>query len=306
ELTGRENIFLNGAILGMRIAEIRAKFDEIVDFSGCERYIDTPVKRYSSGMYVRLAFAVAAHLEPEILIVDEVLAVGDAEFQKKCLGKMKDVAGHGRTVLFVSHNMAAVRSLCGSCLWIDCGLIREAGATSEILDHYLRSSIKDVNASEVVVPEDPTKEFQVREARVTKADGEICSQFICDEEVCLELVCEVRNPIPGLYGYLQISRSDGVDVLVSDSFDSGENPIDNLSHGRHTLRITVPARSLAPGDYVAYFNFTSPMGASGFNIDSPGDLLIFHIIDPNTRRGNNRGGFFGTILPWQVTPCSHL
>jgi ABC-type polysaccharide/polyol phosphate transport system ATPase subunit len=105
ELTGRENIFLNGAILGMRKAEIARKFDEIVEFSGCARYIDTPVKRYSSGMYVRLAFAVAAHLEPEILIVDEVLAVGDAEFQKKCLGKMKDVAGHGRTILFVSHNI---------------------------------------------------------------------------------------------------------------------------------------------------------------------------------------------------------
>src|ERR1035441_8621365 len=112
ELSGRENIFLNGAILGMHKHEIRQKFDEIVEFSGVERYIDTPVKRYSSGMYVRLAFAVAAHLEPEILIVDEVLAVGDAEFQKKCLGKMKDVAGQGRTVLFVSHNMAAVSTLC--------------------------------------------------------------------------------------------------------------------------------------------------------------------------------------------------
>jgi lipopolysaccharide transport system ATP-binding protein len=304
ELTGRENIFLNGAILGMRKAEIKAKFDEIVDFSGCERYIDTPVKRYSSGMYVRLAFAVAAHLEPEILIVDEVLAVGDAEFQKKCLGKMKDVAGQGRTVLFVSHNMAAVRSLCSSCLWIDCGLIREAGLTSEILDHYLRSSTKDVNASEVVLPEDLTKEFQVREARVTKPDGEVCTDFLCDEEISLELLCEVRNPVPGLYGYLQISRRDGTEVLVSDSFDSGENPVDNLSHGRHTLRITVPERSLAPGEYVTYFSFTSPMSAAGFSVDCPGDLLSFQITDPNTKRGNNRGGFFGTLLPWQITPCS--
>ncbi len=121
ELSGRENIYLNGAILGMTRAEIKKKFDEIVDFAGVEKFLDTPVKRYSSGMYVRLAFAVAAHLEPEILVVDEVLAVGDAEFQKKCLGKMKDVAGHGRTVLFVSHNMEAVRRLCARILTMNDG-----------------------------------------------------------------------------------------------------------------------------------------------------------------------------------------
>ena len=136
ELTGRENIYLNGAILGMRRDEIKAKFDEIVDFSGCERYIDTPVKRYSSGMYVRLAFAVAAHLEPEILIVDEVLAVGDAEFQKKCLGKMKDVAGHGRTVLFVSHNMTAVKSLCSRTILMRNGILAADGKTEEVISGY--------------------------------------------------------------------------------------------------------------------------------------------------------------------------
>ena len=136
ELTGRENIFLNGAILGMRKAEIARKFDEIVEFSGCARYIDTPVKRYSSGMYVRLAFAVAAHLEPEILIVDEVLAVGDAEFQKKCLGKMKDVAGHGRTVLFVSHNMTAVKSLCSRVVLMKNGLVLEDGPTETVAHAY--------------------------------------------------------------------------------------------------------------------------------------------------------------------------
>jgi lipopolysaccharide transport system ATP-binding protein len=137
ELTGRENIFLNGAILGMRKAEIARKFDEIVEFSGCARYIDTPVKRYSSGMYVRLAFAVAAHLEPEILIVDEVLAVGDAEFQKKCLGKMKDVAGHGRTVLFVSHNMTAVQALCSRCVVMQNGYVDFEGSTTEAVQKYL-------------------------------------------------------------------------------------------------------------------------------------------------------------------------
>jgi homopolymeric O-antigen transport system ATP-binding protein len=137
ELTGRENIFLNGAILGMRRKEIERKFDEIVDFSGVERFIDTPVKRYSSGMYLRLAFAVAAHLEPEILVVDEVLAVGDAEFQRKCLGKMGEVSGEGRTVLLVSHNMSAISSLATRCLWLDGGRIREAGQPSEVVSSYL-------------------------------------------------------------------------------------------------------------------------------------------------------------------------
>ena len=138
ELTGRENIYLNGAILGMTRSEIRRKFDEIVSFSGVEKYIDTPVKRYSSGMYVRLAFAVAAHLEPEILIVDEVLAVGDAEFQKKCLGKMKDVSGQGRTVLFVSHNMTAIKSLCRQAVLLSQGQVYAMGDANAIVDEYLK------------------------------------------------------------------------------------------------------------------------------------------------------------------------
>ncbi len=137
ELTGRENVYLNGAILGMRKEEVARKFDEIVDFSGVEKFIDTPVKRYSSGMYVRLAFAVAAHLDPEILVVDEVLAVGDAEFQKKCLGKMGDVAGEGRTVLFVSHNMAAIQNLCGTAILLENGRIEVDGITENVVERYL-------------------------------------------------------------------------------------------------------------------------------------------------------------------------
>jgi lipopolysaccharide transport system ATP-binding protein len=138
ELTGRENVYLNGAILGMTQAEIRQKFDQIVDFSGVEKFLDTPVKRYSSGMYVRLAFAVAAHLEPEILIVDEVLAVGDAEFQKKCLGKVDEVSRReGKTVLLVSHNVDAIMNLCPSAIWIDNGSIRKRGESHKIVNDYL-------------------------------------------------------------------------------------------------------------------------------------------------------------------------
>jgi lipopolysaccharide transport system ATP-binding protein len=139
ELSGRDNIYLSGSILGMRRSEIRAKFDEIVAFSECERFLDTPVKRYSSGMYMRLAFAVAAHLEPEILVVDEVLAVGDAAFQKKCLGKMQDVAGHGRTVLFVSHNMAAVQSLCTRAILLEQGRVAAQGPTDDVIRRYLQA-----------------------------------------------------------------------------------------------------------------------------------------------------------------------
>jgi lipopolysaccharide transport system ATP-binding protein len=137
ELTGRENVFLNGAILGMRNEEVQRKFDEIVDFSGVEKFIDTPVKRYSSGMYVRLAFAVAAHLDPEILVVDEVLAVGDAEFQKKCLGKMGDVAGEGRTILFVSHNMMAIEHLCNYCMLLQNGIMTQYGHVKNVVSEYL-------------------------------------------------------------------------------------------------------------------------------------------------------------------------
>ncbi len=152
ELTGRENIFLNGAILGMSKSEIRSKFDEIVDFSGVERYIDTPVKRYSSGMYVRLAFAVAAHLEPEILIIDEVLAVGDAEFQRKCLGKMKDVAGEGRTVLYVSHNMPSVKELCTSVIVLKHGTIHDTGKTHDLIPRYLAETIKAIESTDGEIP----------------------------------------------------------------------------------------------------------------------------------------------------------
>ncbi|MDZ4792724.1 MAG: polysaccharide ABC transporter ATP-binding protein [Bacteroidota bacterium] len=176
ELTGRENIFLNGAILGMSKAEIRSKFDEIVDFSGVERYIDTPVKRYSSGMYVRLAFAVAAFLEPEILIIDEVLAVGDAEFQRKCLGKMGEVSkSEGRTVLFVSHNFIAVRSLCTKSVLLDKGIVKAIGHTEDVLHQYLSAQL---NSSKVDLNE--------------KCNGKNENQFIAVRTI--ELLGNLETP----------------------------------------------------------------------------------------------------------------
>ena len=185
EMTGRENIYLNGAILGMTRKEITRKFDEIVDFSGVERYIDTPVKRYSSGMYVRLAFAVAAHLESEILIVDEVLAVGDAEFQKKCLGKMGDVSkGEGRTVLFVSHNMRAVKELCNTAIILDRGRAALQGPTMSAISEYL--SLNSSSDLTYLGEENSDKEIWIKSINVKNANGELENDFHYDEEINFE------------------------------------------------------------------------------------------------------------------------
>ena len=178
ELTGRENIFLNGAILGMTKREITQKFDEIVAFSGVEKYIDTPVKRYSSGMYVRLAFAVAAHLESEILIVDEVLAVGDAEFQKKCLGKMGEVSkGEGRTVLFVSHNMAAIQKLCNTCVQLDKGKIDFKGNTQLALSHYLSTNKSTISRHDFTTLSSQNKRAFVKGIQVENVLGELLTEI---------------------------------------------------------------------------------------------------------------------------------
>lgn len=300
ELTGRENIFLNGAILGMGKEEIRRKFDEIVAFAEIDKFIDTPVKRYSSGMYVRLAFGVAAHLEPEILIVDEVLAVGDAAFQKKCLGKMQDVGKAGRTVLFVSHNMSAIRQLCTSCLWLSGGAKKESGLPAHIIESYLREVDRSNGKAEIFFEQDSKKEFQVIHGRLVNKRGETASVFTCDEEVIVELACVVNQKIPGLYGYMTLMRTDGVTVIESDSYDIMPNRLDDLHVGKHLLSIVLPPRTVGVGDYLVYLNFTSTSGMKGFNIDSPGHILSLSLEDPNTRRGNNRNGFLSTRLHWNV------
>ncbi|MDD2467324.1 MAG: ABC transporter ATP-binding protein [Desulfobulbus sp.] len=301
ELTGRENIFLNGAILGMTRAEIRKKFDEIVDFAEIEKFLDTPVKRYSSGMYVRLAFAVAAHMEPEILLVDEVLAVGDAQFQKKCLGKMEDVsAKEGRTVLFVSHNMGVIRSLCPHCVWLNQGNIVKIADSNSIVEQYLRGQISSLVSVKCRFEEDFTKEFQVLQAKLKNLNNELCRDFDCDHPVIIELECVLNRKIPGLYGYLSIDKLDGEVVMVSDSNDHILEALGDLQLGRHLIEIIIPPRTLAPGEYSVYLNFTSRAGLKGFQIDSPGRLFTFNLADHSTRRGNTRGGYFSTSLEWRV------
>jgi lipopolysaccharide transport system ATP-binding protein len=299
ELTGRENIFLNGAILGMRKAEIARKFDEIVEFSGCARYIDTPVKRYSSGMYVRLAFAVAAHLEPEILIVDEVLAVGDAEFQKKCLGKMKDVAGHGRTILFVSHNMAAMRNLCDRVVYMENGSIVADGKTDQVVEKYLESTLVTEAKASSMTCKIKDQDFQLLTARLIDENGKEKDVFECDETVGLEMRVLVRKPIPALYGYLAIMNAEGIIVLEGDSVDAGQNILDGLREGEHTIRLSIPKRSLGPGGYYVDFGFASSQ-ADKHTVDDPEKHLFFTLNDHGTRRGNTRNGFFSMLLKWQI------
>src|SRR3984885_11497104 len=205
ELTGRENIFLNGAILGMSRAEIIRKFDEIVEFSGIEEFLDTPVKRYSSGMYVRLAFAVAAHLEPEILIVDEVLAVGDAAFQKKCLGKMESFACSGRTVLFVSHNIEAVRTLCQRCIWLKDGKVHRDGPSGEIVEEYFNSIFNELSFSYI------SRDYGlIIQKVVLKNDrGEDTTQFRPGEDLIVEISYVAQKSLVYPYVVLGVQSING-------------------------------------------------------------------------------------------------
>lgn len=240
EMTGRENVFLNGAILGMTRKEITRKFDEIVDFSGVERYIDTPVKRYSSGMYVRLAFAVAAHLESEILIVDEVLAVGDAEFQKKCLGKMGDVSkGEGRTILFVSHNMAAIQNLCNYGILLKNGLLDQAGPIAEVINNYniLSESSDKINPNidKIMYLSD----FNVYDPSRRNVSSRGHAVF----ELTITSSIDMNDIVVGI----GINDNLGVRLMTPASYH--ENIFFNIKSGQNKIFCEIPTLSLKPGNY---------------------------------------------------------
>jgi lipopolysaccharide transport system ATP-binding protein len=253
ELTGRENIFLNGTILGMRRSEIVARFDEIVEFSGVERFLDMPVKRYSSGMQVRLAFAVAAHLQPEILLVDEVLAVGDAEFQQKCLGKMQDVTRAGRTVIFVSHNLAAVRSLCPRSLVLEQGRLVFDGDTPSAIERYLG---RDHDVADAVVEEGLLERRLVKERvygeaplfrcnRVSVFDesGAPATTFSSDEEIAIAVDYTVLRPLPSFRVLVTLTDTEGTSVLRTETIDDPEAPT-GLSPGRYRSQVVLPRQLL--------------------------------------------------------------
>jgi lipopolysaccharide transport system ATP-binding protein len=249
ELTGRENIYLNGVILGMRKAEIDRKFDEIVAFSEIEKFLDTPVKRYSSGMYIRLAFAVAAHLEPEVLIVDEVLSVGDFAFQKKCLGKMHDVAaGDGRTVLFVSHHMGALTQLCDRGVLLEKGSVKAIGPIADVVRQYLRTGLV-LDQARVDFPLEPDKPCQYVSAEVLHSDGSPGSEFECDEPITLRLRFEVREYDSGRSLSLTVQNIEGTPIVFSDFRDGNLAIAERMHPGLHTFEIRIPPRILAPTTY---------------------------------------------------------
>lgn len=252
ELTGRENIYLNGAVLGMRRKEVRAKFNDIVEFSGVEKFLDTPVKRYSSGMRVRLAFAVAAHLEPEILIIDEVLAVGDAAFQKRCLGKMQQLAdGAGRTVLFVSHNAKAIRNLCSRVAWLEGGTLRAVGETEPVLGEYMQStgttaSVDDLPKAIASLPADP--DFALRDVRITQA-GQVCQTFAADLPVDIEIRYEVKRAAEGLRVFFDLC-DEYEDVLIRSFHDERAAEVVTMQPGAYVAHAQIPAHLLAARGYM--------------------------------------------------------
>jgi lipopolysaccharide transport system ATP-binding protein len=300
ELTGRENIYLNGAILGMRKYEIDRKLDEIISFAEMEKFIDTPVKRYSSGMYVRLAFAIAAHLEPEILIIDEVLSVGDAQFQKKCLGKMSEVSkSEGRTVLFVSHNMGAVKQLCSRCILIDKGRLIKNSDSNSVVDFYLNRIYKENEMPEKYFPDNANKDFQIKSIRLLNKSGNISDSFECNEHVSIEIDCIYRKQVPGIYGYLALIK-EGAEVLVSDTFDFPESTLMELKPGDYKIRVKVPPRSIGQGKYSINVYFISHLSDKGKYADYAESACTFTMNDTATQRGNNRTGYFSTLLKWEI------
>lgn len=295
DLSGRENVFLNGAILGMTKSEIKTKFDEIVDFSGIERYIDTPVKRYSSGMKVRLGFAVAAHLEPEILIVDEVLAVGDAEFQRKCLGKMKNVAGHGRTVLFVSHNIFAMRNLCTRALLIEHGTVIRDGGADEVANEYISSTRLAGNDRHEWSGAGDFKDGKVVSASITSKDEIISksSPITIAFNVQLDVLDEIDRPAVVFH----LLNEDDLVIFGSSALE--DNP-QFLQQGLNELICTIPGNLLNSGTY--RIRILAVKG--GKILFRQEDVLSFTVNELAAQEGivnfNRKSGIVRPKLDWKV------
>jgi lipopolysaccharide transport system ATP-binding protein len=283
ELTGRENIFLNGAILGMSKLEIKKKFDEIVSFAEVEKFLDTPVKRYSSGMYVRLAFAVAAHLEPEILVVDEVLAVGDAQFQQKCLGKMEEVGKEGRTVLFVSHNMGTITQLCTRGIYLISGEVAYTGDVNSVVSKYLMGG--DVNKTKIKLVKNEeeirkNKTFFYTTITITDHEKIESSEIDVRYPFYLNLEYEVTEPIRNLELTVRIYTSDGRPVITTCQSDCSPESLDIREIGIYQASIKLPAMFLMPGSYMVSVSAHEPM-VEIFDIHEY--ILHFSIIETGTK-----------------------
>jgi len=272
ELTGRENIFLNGAILGMSKNDIKKRFDEIVQFSEVEKFLDTPVKRYSSGMYVRLAFSVAAHLEPEILIVDEVLAVGDVDFQNKCLGKMKVIGEEGRTVVFVSHNIEAIWALTSSCMFIKDGILSQFGSTDDVISSYLN---QEITSTQYIAPTD--KQTYIKKIKIV-TDQEHNTQTML-EKISIAVDVFIPEKLTNLDLSINIYNSRGQLSTLLTTLDS-ESSLANFQ-GKSTIRCNVPKCRLPPGEY----NLTVHLGAYKIkHLESVENVCHFTVTDNDKKR----------------------
>jgi len=289
ELTGRENAYLNGAILGMSSAEIRRKFDEIVAFSEVEKFLDTPVKHYSSGMYTRLAFAVAAHLEPDILVVDEVLAVGDAQFQKKCMGKMGDVAKEGRTVLFVSHNMPALANLCSRAILLTRGRVAAAGPAQEIVNQYI-SSGQDASGEAVwhdVETAPGNQKVRLHAVRVL-SNGNVASEIEIQDEVRVQIEYWCRSPGTSIATSFHLIHQTGVVVFATGN--------ETFTHeaGLFDVTFTIPGKFLNDG----YYSVNAFLVTDTTNIDvQVKDAVGFTAHDTGKNRGSYLGPICGVVRP---------
>ncbi|HEX8368911.1 MAG TPA: ABC transporter ATP-binding protein [Pyrinomonadaceae bacterium] len=299
ELSGRENIYLNGAILGMSRREIQRNFDEIIAFAEIEKFIDTPVKFYSSGMYMRLAFAVAAHLEPEVLIVDEVLAVGDMAFQKKCINKMSDVRREGRAVLFVSHNLQAVSRLCRRVIWLERGKVRLDGETQQVVSQYLHAQ---TNSESEKIWENPANQpgneiTKLMRVRAASESGETTSSFDIRRPVFLELTYKVLRDGKIFTPTIHLYNEEGICVFVSNDV-SREWRNRPREKGIYTSRVAVPPNFMAEGSFsVTIAAFTpTPYEEHFFERDAI-DFHVFDSLDGDTARGDFGGIMIGVVRP---------
>jgi lipopolysaccharide transport system ATP-binding protein len=304
ELTGRENTYLNGAILGMRRTEIDRKFDEIVDFSGVDKFIDTPVKRYSSGMYLRLAFAVAAHLEPEILVVDEVLAVGDAEFQRKCLGKMSDVAQEGRTVLFVSHNMSAILRLTEETIVLERGRLEMRAPTTQAVDHYMSSGFAETGERVWLADEVPldAKPFRPQALRVRDVRGTIVDVVRSTESVTVEVEYILDAPIQGLRIGIYLMSMRGEHVFTSFDTDDPEmyGQFSVREPGHYISRCTIPADMLNEGRYALGLNASAFRVKRFFQDENALTFTVDAVGAPGKQWPEPRMGLVRPRLEWEI------
>lgn len=290
ELTGRENIFLNGTILGMTRKEVKERFDEIVAFSGVDKFIDTPVKHYSSGMYVRLAFAVAAHLTPEILIIDEVLAVGDAEFQKKCLGKMKEIAGRGRTVIFVSHNMEAIKSLCNRVIFLEHGNLHKDGAPSAVVDSYLQRQSDSLLFQNFEYYNSPGNEFvRLKSVRLTpkREDGKELITVKSDLLIEFEYWNELDNIATNLSLHLYSVTGECVFNIIT------QLPVPILNKGLQKAHCLIPKDLLNTGVFSVSVMVVKDTSFPLFNFE---DVLVFEVSEEREKM-NWHGRFPGFFRP---------